>query len=144
MSQTDETTEPNDEGASPTDTESEVTTDATDADSGTVESGGPADESDDTTSSGDVVEGDDDVIGNGCFGGFSCGFGCFRGGRFGCGRFGCRLRSGRASKYHSGYEQQRDHEQYDFLHCFLPPFNMPFGLFPFSGNLFFLIFFGTT
>jgi transcriptional antiterminator NusG len=63
MSQTDETTEPNDEGASPTDTESEVTTDATDADSGTVESGGPADESDDTTSSGDVVEGDDDVIG---------------------------------------------------------------------------------
>jgi len=63
MSQTDETTEPNDEGASPTDSESEVTTDATDADSGTVESGGPADESDDTTSSGDVVEGDDDVIG---------------------------------------------------------------------------------
>jgi len=57
MSQTDETTEPNDEGASPTDTESEVTTDATDADSGTVESGGAADETDDTTSSGD-----DDVI----------------------------------------------------------------------------------
>ena len=62
MSQTDETTEPNDEGASPTDTESEVTTDATDADSGTVESGGAADETDDTTSSGDVVSADDDVI----------------------------------------------------------------------------------
>ncbi len=62
MSQTDETTEPNDEGASPTDSESEVTTDATDADSGTVESGGAADETDDTTSSGDVVSGDDDVI----------------------------------------------------------------------------------
>jgi len=62
MSQTDETTEPNDEGASPTDSESEVTTDATDADSGTVESGGAADETDDTTSSGDVVSADDDVI----------------------------------------------------------------------------------
>ena len=62
MSQTDETTEPNDEGASPTDSESEVTTDATDADAGTVESGGAADETDDTTSSGDVVSGDDDVI----------------------------------------------------------------------------------
>ena len=62
MSQTDETTEPNDEGASPTDSESEVTTDATDADYGTVESGGAADETDDTTSSGDVVSGDDDVI----------------------------------------------------------------------------------
>ena len=61
MSQTDETTEPNDEGASPTDTESEVATDATDADAGTVESGGAADEAD-TTSSGDVVSGDDDVI----------------------------------------------------------------------------------
>ena len=61
MSQTDETTEPNDEGASPTDSESEVTTDATDADAGTVESGGAADEAD-TTSSGDVVAGDDEVI----------------------------------------------------------------------------------